>query len=466
MHWHPRAAWAALPTSLLAGLLLAGCASTAIDSNFADVQRMSRERIGADPAWLTSDDARRQAQADVDWLLSKPLSADDAVHIALAYSPALQAVLADAAASSAAATSSARLPNPVFSFERLARGDGGLRELEITRTLSVPLLDLFLLPARMRQADQRQQQIRLQLAGDVVQAATQARTAWVRAVSARQSLAYVEQIQTSADASAELARRMQAAGNFSKLQRARQEAFHADAVAQLARAQRDALAAREALVRALGLNDTQAASLKLPDRLPDLPASPKDGPAFTQAAIGQRLDVALAQADLNAVAREQGLTRVTSVVNGLQIGAVRKSDTGQPSARGVDLELPLPLFDFGDPRRAQAQAAYMAALNRTAATGARAASQLREAHGAYRSAYDLARHYRDEVVPLRKAIADENLLRYNGMLISVFELLADTREQIGSVIQAIDAQRDFWLADAALQAAAIGRPMNRQDDNP
>ena len=59
---------------------------------------------------------------------------------------------------------------------------------------------------------------------------------------------------------------------------------------------------------------------------------------------------------------------------------------------------------------------------------------------------------------LRKTIAEEMLLKYNGMLIGVFDLLADAREQIGSVIQSIDAQRDFWLADAALQATLIGRP--------
>ena len=44
------------------------------------------------------------------------------------------------------------------------------------------------------------------------------------------------------------------------------------------------------------------------------------------------------------------------------------------------------------------------------------------------------------------------------MLIGVFELLADAREQIMSVAQSIDAQRDFWLADARLQAALIGPP--------
>jgi len=87
-----------------------------------------------------------------------------------------------------------------------------------------------------------------------------------------------------------------------------------------------------------------------------------------------------------------------------------------------------------------------------------ASSQLREGYSAYRTSYDVARHYRDEIVPLRQAIADENMLRYNGMFIGVFELLAEARAQVTSVRRAIDAQHQFWLADASLAAAVIGRP--------
>jgi outer membrane protein TolC len=103
--------------------------------------------------------------------------------------------------------------------------------------------------------------------------------------------------------------------------------------------------------------------------------------------------------------------------------------------------------------------ARIRAAEHTATHTARAASsQLRESHSAYVTSYEIAKHYRDEIVPLRKSIADEMLLKYNGMLIGVFELLADAREQIGSVIQAIDAQRDFWLADANLQSTLLGAP--------
>jgi outer membrane protein TolC len=251
---------------------------------------------------------------------------------------------------------------------------------------------------------------------------------------------------------------MQSVGNFSRLQRAREQAFSAEAVAQLARAQQRAASAREALVRVLGLDETRAAALKLPHRLPELPSTPADERALVQTALDQRIDVQMARADLEFSARNQGLTQATSFVNAFHVAGVRNSETGHAPQKGYELEVALPIFDFGNALRAGSQARYMAALNRTAKLAVDAGSQVRDNYLAYRTAYDLARHYRDEIVPLRKLIADENLLRYNGMLIGVFELLADAREQIGSVVQAIEAQRDFWLADAALQGALIGAP--------
>ena len=114
----------------------------------------------------------------------------------------------------------------------------------------------------------------------------------------------------------------------------------------------------------------------------------------------------------------------------LELGYQNKSVTGEPRANGYEIELELPLFDFGSTRVARAEATYMQAVHRTAEVAVNARSEVRESYSAYRTAYDLARHYRDEVVPLRKRISEENLLRYNGMLIGVFELLADSREQV------------------------------------
>ena len=71
--------------------------------------------------------------------------------------------------------------------------------------------------------------------------------------------------------------------------------------------------------------------------------------------------------------------------------------------------------------------------------------------------------FRDRLVPLQATIVGENLLRYNGMLASTFDLLADAREQAHTVQQAIAAQRDFWRADAAWQAATLGLPETSDD---
>jgi outer membrane protein TolC len=99
----------------------------------------------------------------------------------------------------------------------------------------------------------------------------------------------------------------------------------------------------------------------------------------------------------------------------------------------------------------------MQAVNHVAQVAVDARSEARESYLGYRTAYDLARHYRDQVIPLRKKISDETLLRYNGMLASSFELLADAREQASAVNAYIDALKEFWIAHTGLEAALGAR---------
>ncbi|EGD00152.1 RND efflux system outer membrane lipoprotein, partial [Burkholderia sp. TJI49] len=124
---------------------------------------------------------------------------------------------------------------------------------------------------------------------------------------------------------------------------------------------------------------------------------------------------------------------------------------------GYEISVEIPIFDFGSAKVARAEATYMRSVNQLAQTAIDARSEVRESYSAYVTSYDVAKHYRDEVVPIRKTISDELLLRYNGMLASVFELLADSREQVGAVNSYIDALKDYWLAETDLQQAVGGR---------
>jgi outer membrane protein TolC len=448
-----------LPLAAAAALVLAGCASVDIDQAVHDTNQAVPGFTGGKLELSRTDQQRRARDRLATELLAKPLAMDDAVHLSLANSPSVQALIAQSWADMASASQAGRIGNPIFSFERVRVGE----ELEIGRLLSFGLLDLLTLPQRQVLARNQIAQGRIQLSAAIVDQVSQVRQAWVRAVAARQLLAYAEQVNRSAQASAELAKRMQQVGNFTKLQRARQHAFYADATAQLASATHAATAAREELVRQLGLTPEQARQLKLPDRLPDVPQQPKAPGDVSAAALQQRLDVQLARLQLDVAGRSQGLALLNSLFDveaGVRRDTIFDNHEGtKQTARGYELEIRLPLFDWGGAQRASMNAQSLLAANRYDAVVRAASSQLRESYSAYRTAFDLARHYRDEVVPLRKTISEENTLRYNGMLIGVFELLADHRDQVATVMAAINAQQQFWLADAGLSAALIGKPI-------
>ncbi len=439
-------------------LLLSGCASIDLDREVAGINAAYPAFTHGELRLQRDAKAREARLQQAEGLLSTPLGREEAVRLALANSPAFQALLAQHGADIAAAEASGRMPNPVFAFERVRSGE----ELELGRLLSFGLMDVITWPQRQVLARQQQAQGRVQLGAAVVEQVSAVRQAWVRAVAAEQTLGYARQVQQAASASAELARRMQAAGNFSRLQRARQHAFYADATARLATAQHAATATREALVRQLGLDDAQARRLQLPPRLPDVPAQPIEPSQVASAAREQRLDWQLARLQLEAAGQAQRLDFAASLVD-VEAGVRRdtKFDAGHRSSpRGWELDIRLPLFDWGDARRASMNARSLAAAHRYESVTRSASSQLREAYSGYRTAWELARHYQDEIVPLRKAVSEESLLRYNGMQIGVFELLADTRDQVGSVMAAIDAQQQFWLSDAALAAAVTGKPID------
>lgn len=437
---------------LLSAALVGGCAGFSPDAGFGEVGAIARERLNKDVAWPRQADQRESMQTRLDELLKQPLSVDDAVQIALLNNRGLQASFDELGIAEADRVRAGRLPNPGFSFARLRRGD----EVEIERGVHFSLLGLLALPLASRIEERRFVQTRLAVAARMLSLAADTRKAYFQIVAARETAKYMEQVTESTETAVELARRMRRAGNISQLTLTREEAFHAETLAELARARQAAVSHRERLTRLMGLWGEQV-RFALPDRLPDLPASANELDTVEKTALTERLDVQMAKRETEAFAQSLGLTRATRFVNVLDLGYQRNSETGEPRQTGYEISFELPLFDFGTTRVAKAEALYMQAFNRAAETAINARSEARDAYLTYRTAYDLTKHYRDEIVPLRKRISEENLLRYNAMQIGVFELLADSREQVASVNRAIEMLRDFWLAESDLQMALSGR---------
>jgi outer membrane protein TolC len=430
---------------------VAGCASLSDDARFGPVEQAVQERTGAQTKWVRSESEGDSVRGRVKELLAQPLSAESAVQIALLNNPGLQAGYAEVGIAEADLVQASRWRGPTFSFARLRRGD----ETEYERSVFFDVLGLITIPLSVRVEQKRLAGAQHRAAAEGLRVALETRKAWFSAVAARESAQYATQVKEAAEASAELARRMAAAGNFSKLDQAREQAFYAEATAQLARARQFERATRERLVRLMGLWGEDLA-FGLPDRLPDLPGEARGGENLEAQALAQRLDVQGARRETEALAESLGLTKVNRFVSLLEFGLHSNSETGLPRQRGWEIELGIPIFDFGQARTAKAERLYMQSVNRTLEAAVQARSEVRESYGAYRTAFDVARHYRDEVVPLRKRISEEMLLRYNGMLASVFELLADSREQVAAVNSYIESVRDFWLAEADFQMALVG----------
>lgn len=433
-------------------LILAGCASFSPDGGMGQVADLTKERTGQSVALQRTEKDANAAKSRISDILKQPLSADTAVELALLNNRGLQANLNQLGIAESNLVQAGRLANPLLSFGRMS----GSGVVEIERAVMFNILSLLTMPKATEVQQRNFEQAQFQAAYEAVGVASEARRAYFGAVAAQELVRYYSQVKEAADASNELARRMVLAGNFNKLAQMREQAFYADATASLARAQQQSLAERERLTRLLGLSGEQL-NFKLPDRLPDLPKAPTQPLDAERTALEKRLDVMMAKRATASTASAYGLTKATRFINVLEVGYTNKSESGSPRANGFEIELELPLFDFGSVRTSRAEASYMQAVHRTAEIAVNAQSEVRESYGAYRTAFDLAKHYRDEVVPLRKRISEENLLRYNGMLISVFELLADSREQVRGVADYVQALRDFWIAETNLQSALTGR---------
>jgi outer membrane protein TolC len=85
-----------------------------------------------------------------------------------------------------------------------------------------------------------------------------------------------------------------------------------------------------------------------------------------------------------------------------------------------------------------------------------ARSHIRESYAKYLLAYDAAKYQRDVVVPLTQTSLEFTQQEYNGMLVGIYDILADLTEHVQAGRDYVEALRDFWIAEAELTAALGG----------
>lgn len=439
--------------TLTVSALISACASFSPDGGMSFVQDQAGGELAKDVVKIRNEGEAAAAQLRVSALLARPMTADTAVQIALLNNRGLQAAYNDLGISEAEMVEFSLPPAPSVSLARLT-GTG----LEIERQILQNVLALLTLPRRREIAEDRFHQAQVSAVEATLRTAVDARRAYYRSVAANQIVRFLEQSRTAAESLSDVAKKLGETGAFPKLDQARQHAFYAEVSSQLALARLRQRGQREKLNRALGLWGRQT-KFRLPDSLKGLPAPPKSSEDIEALAVTSRADLEIQRLELVILAKEYGLTHATRFIDVLEISGLsrfERSDDEQTSRRGLEVGFQIPIYDFGEARTRRAEETYMEAVNLLIEKAVNVRSEAREAYDAYRSAYDIARHFEKEILPLRETISEQELLNYNGMLTDLFALLTDARARITANVQAIEAKRDFWLAKVDLQAAIVG----------
>lgn len=428
--------------------VLTACTSIPADNGIRPVQDLVDAQIGSDKPASRLQPQSELTREQVAELLAAPLSADDAELLSMRLNPQARANLLQVGIAEADYAQAGRLRNPGFTYERTTEG-------EYSTSLLFDIGGLLLMPLRREVEMRRLEASRYEAAGAVIEHLANARIAWIEAVAEQQLTGLVENSLESAVTANDMTRQMAALGHSAVADAAESEIFLGEMRSALTRQRLAEASARESLVRQLGLWGESARKLTLPERLPDLPGELREYDSVEGEAIDRRIDVQVASANLEAMASNYDLTRLNPFLSSIELGPVlEKSDAG--TERGFELEFSIPIFDPGGIANAKARFLFEQTQAQAQSVAISAASQAREALQTYRSYYDIARQYETILVPLRRRVSQEKLLHYNGMLISVFDLLDDVRGAAELEAAAIRARRDFWIAEARLQLALTG----------
>ncbi len=450
-------------TSILAVVVLSGCARAHPRDGFSDVDRLIRARTGAGVFW-SSDSAADVAAADtVQALLATELGAEQAVRVGLLASRDLQATYEELGIARADVVQAGLIQNPILSLSRITSTGPG--EFGLAQTF----VDLLQRPMRKRLAGAAFEVAKVRVADAVYQRTTDVRASFYTLVAAEQTADLRRTIVRSVGASASAALAIRAAGNLLDVDLATELALAEQARADAIAADADAVGARERLVREMGVT-VAGNTLRVSARLPALPGAEMPSDSLVSLAVLNRLDLSGTFAAIEVAGRSLGLTNRFRLLMDGSVGWNGTTDFGKNLQQGPSVSLPIPLFDRGQATSAAGRARLRQAYARHAALASSIRSEVRGAAArtaAMRARADL---YRTRIVPLRNRALQETLLQSNAMAISVFTLLLAKQAQIDAGVGYVSALRDYWMARVELErvvgtvlptAPAVETPVDR-----
>lgn len=435
--------------SVAAAVLMTAC--VAERAGYDDVRALTAERLGSAARWHAAEQGKGDDVASRA-VLDQPLDADAAARLALANSASLQASFERLGVARAEFVRALRLPNPHVG--------GAIRygeerpDVEVEAMINVT--ELLFVPLRNGAGRAGLDAAALEVSGDAVNVAHDARAAFYEYQLAERRLELSRTTLGTLWAASEMATRMEQAGNVTELEAMSERAAYEEERLAHARAEANLLAQREAVNRVLGLFGPAGARWTARPELPE----PEPVGALVEnvesRAVAASLDLAATKKRYERAARRANVARTEGWVPELHAG-VSAERAEQGWGIGPAAEVELPLFYQGQGETDAALAELSQERQRLTHTAVQIRAEARGLAARLQAAAEGERFYANTVLPLKQRIVEETQLQYNAMQVSVFQLLMAKRDEIAAARRHLDLFGEYWALRNELERLLAGK---------
>ncbi|HEV7405484.1 MAG TPA: TolC family protein [Chthoniobacteraceae bacterium] len=424
------------------------------ENAFAPVEKNVRARTKSEVRWSQDMAAQEQALAQARALLRRPLTVSGAVQVALLNNRELQAGFEEVGLSFADVREARLLANPSADLA-VKFPDRPPTAPMYEWGIAQNFLNLLMIPLRSRVARDQLAAAQLRVSDQVVKLVAEVKVAFYQLQGDEALLARLRTMQEGQAASLQLTQKLHEAGNVPDLSLSREQAVYSQGRLEIARAEAEGRAHREKLNRLLGTWGADT-SWRLAGELPHVPETEPSLRGLETLAVANRFDLAAARVGLESTVRALGLEKTFRFIGALDFGLAGETDPDKTNLLGPSLRLELPVFNQGQARIARGEAQLRMAHRKFEGLAIEIRSDVRELRDRLISQRDLARFYRDEVLPTRRRITEQTLAQYNAMLVGAFETFQARKEDVEAERGMIEATRDYWITRAELERAVGG----------
>jgi outer membrane protein TolC len=373
-----------------------------------------------------------------------------AIRRAVLHDPRLQAALAHVRSAQADALQARLLTNPILTVSVRMREAASASPI-IDAAIAQDIVSLLTQPRKVSAADNRLRGAMADVLATLADVIADTQEAYVTLQALTDQLAALEERHALAKRLVDLGEARLKAGEAARLDVIALQTQLLTLNVDLAERRQDMTDARLTLARLIG-EPSKSGDWRL-SAWQSLEPTRATEQAWLVHALTNRPEVRTKTWELAALGDEVALSRL-ALLEGTEVGAQSEYDQGW--SVGPELAVPLPLFDWGQAKRAKASAELDAARHQMTLLQRQVVQDVRTQYSAYNATLRTLTMARDELLPLQERRAGQAETSYKAGETDVANLLLAEEDLLDARVKVVDLRKKAALARVKLARAAGG----------